>query len=110
MDDAPDVIVRLNYYPTKSNSEKYAKRRAFYSSNMTDDYMRYIDKGIVDKDIPIADIMHPDFMDYVGDNEKSSGVFGKDGMLSKEQKAELRNRLLATGSVIWDMVISFKEG
>ena len=110
MDDAPNVIVRLNYYPAKSNSAKYAKRREFYSSNMTDDYMRYIDKGIVDKNIPITDAMHPDFMDYVGDNEKSSGVFDKDGLLNKEQKADLRNRLRATGSVIWDMVISFKAG
>jgi hypothetical protein len=97
------VLVRLKYYPATSNSKQFANRRAYYSSSLTDDYMRYIDKGAEDK------ATTPDYVDYVGNNEKSSGVFGRNGLLSKEQKTEIRKALRTTNSVIWDMIISFES-
>jgi hypothetical protein len=104
MDEAPNIVMMLKYYPAASNNKQFADRRAYYSSSTADDYMGYVDKGVLEKGTPT------DFVSYVGDGEKSSGLFGKDGMLSKERKAEMRKALRATGSVIWDAVISFKEG
>jgi len=102
MSETPNVVVRLLYYPATGNNKQYAARRAYYTSNVADDYMRYIDKGA-------GAAPPPDYVGYVGDGEKSSGVFGKGGMLSKEQKAEIRDALRVTGSVVWDMVISFES-
>ena len=79
MNDTPNIVVRLGYYPAKSNNIKYADKRAFYSSNMPDDYMRYVEKGVMDKNNPSGDDRPgADYMDYVGDNDKSSGVFSKE--------------------------------
>lgn len=97
----PNIIVKLHYYPSHASDNKYSKRRDFYSSDKTDDYMRYIDKGGKAESI--------DYVNYVGNEEKSFGVFGRDGLLSKEQKKAIRQKIKTTESVIWDMVISFKE-
>lgn len=97
----PNVIVKLHYYPSHASDNKYSKRRDFYSSGKTDDYMRYIDNGGKAGSI--------NYVDYVGNEEKSFGVFGRDGLLTKEQKKDIRQKLKTTKSVIWDMVISFKE-
>lgn len=48
-------------------------------------------------------------MDYMTSHDKSSGVFGKNGLLTAEQKKELRNLLRKTESVIWDALLSFSE-
>ena len=41
------------------------------------------------------------------DNDKSSGVFDSNGLLSKQDIKALRKMLRETKSCIWDMVISF---
>ena len=43
------------------------------------------------------------------DNDKSSGVFDSNGLLSKQDIKALRKMLRETKSCIWDMVISFEE-
>jgi hypothetical protein len=78
MSDTPNILVRLKYYPATGNNKQFANRRSFYSGSLPDDYMRYIDKGTEHK------ATAPDYVDYVGNNEKSSGVFGKGGLLTKE--------------------------
>ncbi len=90
-----DVIVRLKYYG------KEHSRRAFYASERTEDYLRYVDKG--------GKAGYADYLDYAGNKEKSRGVFDKDGILSAAQKKDLRRVLKTTDSVIWDMVVSFEE-
>lgn len=97
----PNVIAKLRYYPVQSNNAKISARRSFYSSGQNDDYMGYIDKG--------GKAGYKDYMGYAGAEEKSAGVFDKNGLLSKEQKKEIRKNLRNTKSVIWDLVISFKE-
>lgn len=92
----PDVIVRLKYYG------KDHPRRAFYASEQTEDYLRYIDKG--------GKSGYADYLEYADDKEKSAGVFGNDGALTSAQKKEVRKALKTTDSVIWDMVVSFEEG
>ena len=99
----PNVLVRLKYYPSGGGNAGYSGRRTFYASGGPDDYMKYVDRGITGDPITVRD-----YMNYVGDTEKSSGVFGKNGLLSKAQRAEIRKQLRTTGSVIWDMVISFE--
>lgn len=96
---SPPIIVKLAYYPHNSNTPKYAARRAFYASNIKDDYMRYIDKAEA----------NPDYLSYSGNEEKSHGVFSQNGLLSKKEKTELRKALQETKSVIWDLLISFEE-
>lgn len=102
--EAPNVLVRLKYYPFAGGGS-YSNRRNLYASGIADDYMSYVDKGIT-----ATNDSGMDYIKYVGNDEKSEGVFGKDGLLTKPQKAEIRKQLLKTESVIWDMIISFKEG
>lgn len=106
--ETPNVMVRLKYYPPGGGNGAYSGRRSFYASGDADDYMKYIEKGIDGSETTAKP--KRDYMDYVGSDAKSAGVFGKDGKLSKEQKAEIRKQLRTTGSNVWDMVISFKEG
>lgn len=109
---SPNVLVRLKFYKPEDielnmenpiNAAK-AKKRTFYSSNQKDgdDYLKYIDKGAKAGEVY-------DYMAYAGNEEKSSGVFGKDGFLTEKQKKEIRGLLRTTKSVIWDMLISFTE-
>ena len=53
--------------------EKYGAKRKFYSCNQTQDYLTYVDTGSKQK---------LDYVAYSGDREKSSGVFGKNGLLT----------------------------
>lgn len=93
----PNVIARIRYYDLNS------PKREFYSSSIKDDYLNYIDKGIIsNKEI--------DYLDYAGNKEKSSGVFNGNGLLSSGEKKILRDKLRNTKSCIWDMVLSFEEG
>lgn len=96
MATTPNVVLRTHYYDLKSEG------REFYSSNMDDDYLSYIDKGIKTTKVR-------DYVAYAGDDEKSSGIFSANGLLSKEEKKELREELRETKSTIWDYVISFEE-
>lgn len=108
----PNVVLRLRYYqPSDANLDasnpqkaKKVNARNYYSSNTSDgsDYMNYIDDGIKAGN-------GFDYMDYMTSHEKSSGVFGKDGLMSDEKKKEVRSLLRKSKSVIWDMVISFEE-
>lgn len=92
----PNVIVRSHYY------EKGSSHRTFYDSNQKDDYLAYMDKGIKSGE-------SIDYLDYTGNEEKSSGVFNADGILSKADKKALREKLRKTDSIIWDIVISFEK-
>jgi len=103
--ETPNIMVRVKYYPSGGGDGTYSGRRSFYASGGADDYMKYIDKGIEN-----GNKEKSDYIDYVGSDAKSAGVFGNDGLLRKEQKAEIRKQLRATGGVVWDMIISFKEG
>ena len=53
--------------------------------------------------------MPKDYTEYVGNSEKSCGVYGAKGLLSDDEKRELREMLRNTQSCIWDCVISFRE-
>ena len=92
----PDVIARVHYY------DATAPKRAFYGSAQKDDYLGYIDKGV-------QSTKAIDYLDYTDDGEKSSGAFNAEGLLTKFQKKELREKLRTTQSCIWDMVVSFEE-
>ena len=107
----PNVVLRLRYYqPGDANLDannpnhlKKIRNRNYYSSNGGEnDYLKYIDDGIKAGN-------GFDYMDYMTSHEQSSGVFGKDGLMSEEKKKEVRNLLRKSKSVIWDMVISFEE-
>jgi hypothetical protein len=93
----PEVLVRVRYYESGSDG------RDFYSSSGKDDYMGYIDKGVKSSKTK-------DYVDYAGSPEKSSGVFNANGLLTSEEKKELRKELRSTKSCIWDCVVSFEEG
>lgn len=93
----PNVLVRTHYYEVGS------KKRDFYTSRLKDDYVGYIDKGIKSNQCL-------DYLDYTGNKEKSSGLFSSNGLLSDEEKKDIRKRLRETDSCVWDMVISFEEG
>ena len=107
----PNVVLKLRYYQpgdasldaSNPNHVKKIRNRNYYSSNGGEnDYLKYIDDGIKAGN-------GFDYMDYMTSREQSSGVFGKDGLMSEEKKKEVRNLLRKSKSVIWDMVISFEE-
>lgn len=76
--------------------------RDFYSSSSNNDYIGYVSKGI-------TETRTYDYVSYMDDNDKSSGVFDSNGLLSKQDIKTLRKMLRETKSCIWDMVISFEE-
>lgn len=63
--------------------------------------MTYIDKGI-----DAGRGADRDYMEYMGNPDKSTGVFNADGILSGSQRKELRNQLRGAKGNIWDLVIS----
>ena len=108
---SPNVVLMVKYYKPNTDrdinnpkAETKVKKRNYYSSNLSDgnDYMKYIDDGIKSKN-------DFDYMEYMTSHEESSGVFSNDGILTKQQKSDIRNELRKTNSVIWDMVVSFSE-
>ena len=76
--------------------------RDFYSSSSGNDYIGYVSKGI-------TEARTYDYVSYMDDNDKSSGVFDSNGLLSKQDIKALRKMLRETKSCIWDMVISFEQ-
>lgn len=99
---SPNVIARSRYSLYESNDVKLSKRRQFYASGKKDDYLGYMDKGSTSD-------TNKSYLDYMNDNQKSFGVFDKDGLLSFEQKKQLREMLRNTKSPIWDIVLSFEK-
>lgn len=102
----PNVLFSIGYAPNNEAlthlrvvKAKYITERQFYSCRQTDDFLKYINKGIT----------AGDYLGYAGNPEKSSGVFGEGGLLTKEQIKELRSMLRTTDSNIWHAVISFTE-
>lgn len=93
------VIVRVHYYSPDS------KKRSFYSSASPNDYMTYIDKGI-----DAGRGADRDYMEYMGNPDKSTGVFDSKGILDNTQRKGLRKQLREAKGNIWDLVISLDGG
>jgi hypothetical protein len=102
MSKAPNVNFMLNYYNCNYRQEKYKKKRAYYSSQTNKDYLNYVATGI-------EDVKNLDYVKYMSDVHKSSGVFNEGGLMNAEQRQAVRCALRATKSVIWDGIISFEE-
>ena len=98
----PNVNIFLHFYNSHGGSKEYQNKRQFYSSNKNKDYMNYILTGI-------NDTKKFDYLSYMNNKDKSRGVFGKNGLLTSEERQQIRQTLRKTKSVIWDMVISFEE-
>lgn len=102
----PNVLFSIGYAPNNETlnrlrvvKAKYITERKFYSCQQTDDFLKYVNKGI----------SAGDFLGYAGNPEKSSGLFGEGGLLTTKQIKELRQMLRTTDSNIWHAVISFTE-
>ena len=96
----PNVNFFLNFYDANNTGEFYKEKRKYYSSNKSKDYINYIETGIKE---------FKDYVDYASNKEKSAGIFNQNGLLSEEDKKELRQDLRTTKSVIWDGLITFEE-
>ena len=104
VEQSGNVMLRVQYVQnekTIANNPHFAEQirnRAYYSCNdKKNDALSYVHNGI------------KNFIAYAGDENKSSGIFGKDGLFSKSERADLRNQLRATESVIWHGLISFRR-
>lgn len=107
MTGAPNVIFKVKHFQNgdalaanPALQKRYGDKRRFYSCNQDYNYVGYVNDGSKEK---------INYVTYSGNNEKSSGVFGKDGLLSKKEISALKNKLRKTKSVIWDALISFKS-
>lgn len=112
MSNTANVVFVLGYvqneYALAKNKvlkNKYGEKRAFYSCNKSDiDYLKYVEKGSKE-----ASAFVKDYVGYSDDDDKSQGIFNKNGLMSRKDKAELRKQLRATQSTIWHGIISFEE-
>lgn len=101
----PNVLVIMGYAPNSDAmsrfpmKSKYIAERKFYSCRQNNDILKYVNRGIDEGD----------FLGYAGDKEKSSGIFGINGLLTKKATNELRSMLRTTDSNIWHAIISFTE-
>ena len=102
----PNVLVSIGYAPNNETLKrlhtvkaKYLAERKFYACRQNNDYLKYVKCGIDEGD----------YLGYAGNPEKSSGIFGINGLLNKTQIKELRSMLRLTDSNIWHAVISFTE-
>jgi hypothetical protein len=94
----PNVNLMGSFYTPSS------KKWSFYSSaDCNNDYLRYVDKGG-----KAGECL--DYLGYAGNPEKSSGAFSSDGLLTAQEKSEIRKELKTTKSCVWDYVVSFEEG
>ena len=100
--ETPKVNFFVKFYAPQYKSQAMQEKRKYYSSQKAKDYMNYIITGI-------NDIKKMDYVNYMENREKSRGIFNQNGLINNKQKAELRNKLRKTKSVIWDAVISFEE-
>ncbi|MEG1752252.1 MAG: relaxase MobL, partial [Clostridia bacterium] len=80
--------------------KKYFNERNFYGCNQTDDFINYVNDGSHKK---------LDFIDYSGNNEKSSGIFDFNGHCNNARAKELRQLLRKTKSPIWHGLITFEK-
>lgn len=102
----PNVNCFLRYYDNAENlsknpikQTKYGEARKFYSCKKNFDYLTYVNTGTQRK---------IDYVEYSGDSEKSSGVFGENGLMTPKERQALRRKLRETKSVIWDCVLTFQ--
>lgn len=101
----PNVLVSIGYAPNSDAMSrfpmkpKYISERKFYSCRQNNDFLKYVNHGIDEGD----------FLGYAGDKEKSSGLFGANGLFTKQAIKDLRSMLRTTDSNIWHAVISFTE-
>ena len=100
--EANNIVLKCHYYKPNNTNEEYAKHRDFISCNGSYNYLSYIHTGSTEQ-------APKDYEEYVGNKEKSCGVFNQNGLMNDEQIKELKQSLQTTQSVIWDMVISFRE-
>ena len=80
--------------------KKYRKEREFYSCNNNYNFVSYVNDGSKKK---------LDFIEYSGNNEKSTGIFDINGICSPARINEIRAGFKATKSPIWHGLISFEE-
>jgi len=107
---SPNVIYKSEFIPTQkdilTNPLKYgdyATKRKFYTSqNKSNDYVNYINTGK-----PAGKFT--DYLGYTTNKEKSAGAFNSNGLLSKEELADLKDKLKQTESPIWNGIISFSS-
>lgn len=104
---SPNVFCQVYYLENekslaknKIREEKYGKKRKFYSCNNRNNYVDYVQSGSK---------RGLDYVEYSGDNEKSSGVFNGNGILTEAERKALKKQLRQTDSVIWHGFISFTE-
>ena len=100
-----NVIVKLRFYQTKehyTDNPEMAEHRDFVSCQNSYSYLNYVHTGA-------SENVSSDYEQYIANKEKSFGAFNQDGLLNDEQKLDLRHQLQTTQSVIWDMIISFRE-
>ncbi len=80
--------------------KRYLKERQFYSCEQSYNYLGYVNDGSKKK---------IDFVEYSGNNEKSTGLFDKNGLCSQERIKELKQCFRQTKSHIWHGLVSFEE-
>ena len=77
-----NIVLLCKYYKPKEkykpSQEKEIAKREFLSCTASYNYVSYVDTGAIDN-------TPTDYTKYVGNNEKSCGVFSKDGLLTDEK-------------------------
>lgn len=97
------VVVRLKFYDSKSPKwDFYTSRRKSANGTMGFDYIAYMERGADDGKTM-------DRLDGVEEHPLMSSLFNKNGLMTKEDKAKLRNELRNTESCVGDLVVSLEH-
>lgn len=97
------VVVRLKFYDSKSPKwDFYTCRGKSVNGHYGFDYLAYMERGADDGKTM-------DRLDGEDEHPTMSSLFGKDGLLTKTQKAELREALRQTESSVGDLVVSIEH-
>lgn len=92
------VVFKSHFYDVSDSKRDY-----YSSSTGGGDYLRYIETGA-------NETKEFDYLNYIGDKEKSFGIFNQNGFLSKKEIEAIRDGLRNTKSLVWDCLISLEEG
>ncbi len=123
MNKTPNILIRTRFYPPKPNTKNtlhWAKKRAFYTCNTYYNVIDYLsresatatnlseDEKKIVQELQKEVINDKDILNYLGERNGSSGLFSKNGIISKNEINNIKEEMRKTNSIIWEGVISFE--
>lgn len=123
MKETPNILIRTRFYPPKPNTKNislWATKRAFYTCNSDYNVIDYLSresataKNLSESEKELVrelekEIMpEKDILNYISERPGANGLFSENGLLSKDEIKDTKEKMKHTDSIIWEGVISFE--